>query len=277
MRQVACRDGGLFPHPKELTLNCSCPDWATMCKHVAAVCYGVGARLDETPELLFRLRGVDHEELVAAAGVASVLDMGAAAAGRKRVEGDLSEVFGIDLADAGEALVVATGATVVQDDTQTNTTSTEPRRRGRPRKAVALRIIPPTKPEKPAPPEKKPRGRPRKAATAVANPTPPAEKTAMKKKRGRKPVQRVASPTHAKGAAAAKTATRPRGRPRKTAVSNLEKVRAKLLRALRRAAATRKKKMLAEKKARAKPSRRAKKTESPPARTAKPAKRPAKR
>ena len=54
------------PLPGEIKLTCSCPDWATMCKHVAAVLYGVGARLDTKPELLFLLRGVDHEELISA-------------------------------------------------------------------------------------------------------------------------------------------------------------------------------------------------------------------
>src|SRR5215208_688935 len=68
MEVVTRRDGGLFPEPKEIELSCSCPDWADMCKHVAATLYGVGARLDEQPELLFRLRQVDHLELIAQAG-----------------------------------------------------------------------------------------------------------------------------------------------------------------------------------------------------------------
>lgn len=50
---------GLFPNPKEISFNCSCPDWAIMCKHVAAVLYGVGTRLDENPFLFFTLRGID--------------------------------------------------------------------------------------------------------------------------------------------------------------------------------------------------------------------------
>ena len=64
MEVVTDRKEGLFPLPGEMTLVCSCPDWATMCKHVAAVLYGVGARLDDKPELLFTLRGVNHEELI---------------------------------------------------------------------------------------------------------------------------------------------------------------------------------------------------------------------
>src|SRR5882672_1097875 len=64
-----CRQGdGLFPTPDEIKLSCSCPDWADMCKHVAAALYGVGARLDERPQLLFALRGVDETELIADAG-----------------------------------------------------------------------------------------------------------------------------------------------------------------------------------------------------------------
>ena len=66
MAVVTDQRRGLFPQPDEITMRCSCPDWAVMCKHVAAVLFGVGARLDQAPELLFRLRGVDHEELVQA-------------------------------------------------------------------------------------------------------------------------------------------------------------------------------------------------------------------
>ena len=57
-------DGGLFPSPREISFNCSCPDWALMCKHVAAVLYGIGARFDENPLLFFELRGIDVEKFV---------------------------------------------------------------------------------------------------------------------------------------------------------------------------------------------------------------------
>ncbi len=64
MELVTDRDQGLFPKPKEIKMRCSCPDGAYMCKHLAAVLYGVGNRLDSSPELLFVLRGVDHLELI---------------------------------------------------------------------------------------------------------------------------------------------------------------------------------------------------------------------
>ena len=97
MEIVTDRDTGLFPQPGEIKLACDCPDWATMCKHAAAVLYGVGARLDQSPELLFRLRGVDEAELIAA-------DMalpGGAATADTLADDDLGSIFGIDL-DAGD-------------------------------------------------------------------------------------------------------------------------------------------------------------------------------
>ncbi len=65
MSVVTDRERGLFPKPGEIKLDCSCADWASMCKHVAAVLYGVGSRLDDRPESLFVLRGVDTAELIA--------------------------------------------------------------------------------------------------------------------------------------------------------------------------------------------------------------------
>jgi len=58
------KKGGLFPSPEEIKFSCSCPDWAYMCKHVAAVLYGIGARLDEDPSLFFKLRNIDIEDLL---------------------------------------------------------------------------------------------------------------------------------------------------------------------------------------------------------------------
>lgn len=93
MSVVTDREKGLFPMPGEIRLQCSCPDWAVMCKHVAAVLYGVGARLDQQPELLFLLRGVDHEDLVTAP-----VGVPAASKGRRRIAEDaLADVFGIEM------------------------------------------------------------------------------------------------------------------------------------------------------------------------------------
>jgi len=58
------RKYGLFPSPKEIHFQCSCPDWATMCKHIAAVLYGIGSRLDDDPLMFFQLRGVDVQQLI---------------------------------------------------------------------------------------------------------------------------------------------------------------------------------------------------------------------
>ena len=100
MTVVTDRDNGLFPHPGEITLRCTCPDWAVMCKHVAAVLYGVGARLDEKPELLFLLRGVDHEELISAeAGIAAVSNVSQLDGHLRIAESDLSHLFGIDMTE----------------------------------------------------------------------------------------------------------------------------------------------------------------------------------
>ena len=103
MAVVTDREKGLFPKPREISLDCSCPDYATMCKHVAAVLYGVGARLDESPELLFLLRGVNHEELVSAGVEEAVREVIKGGKSRRIADADLSEVFGVDL-DADEGV-----------------------------------------------------------------------------------------------------------------------------------------------------------------------------
>ena len=95
--EIVTRAGeGLFPSPREITLDCSCPDWATMCKHVAATLYGVGARLDHEPELLFTLRGVDPTEMVEAA-IEQPTAAGRARKGRVLETDELSSVFGVDI------------------------------------------------------------------------------------------------------------------------------------------------------------------------------------
>ena len=103
MQVVTDRNEGLFPLPGEISMQCSCPDWATMCKHVAAVLYGVGSRLDNMPEMLFLLRGVKHEELIEA-DAEKALTAATSRGKSKRLAADtLGEVFGIEIDTAGSA------------------------------------------------------------------------------------------------------------------------------------------------------------------------------
>ena len=98
MERICRESQGLFPSPAEIQISCSCPDWAGMCKHVAAVLYGIGARFDHQPELLFRLRAVNEMELIASAGSATPLAKRAPSAGKLLGSEDLS-IFGLDMAE----------------------------------------------------------------------------------------------------------------------------------------------------------------------------------
>ena len=93
---------GLFPSPKDLVFTCSCPDWASMCKHVAAVLYGIGARLDHQPELLFTLRQVEQQDLIAHAGAELPVKARRPATTKVLASDDLSELFDIDIAPEGK-------------------------------------------------------------------------------------------------------------------------------------------------------------------------------
>ncbi len=98
MELVTGREHGLFPKPREIKMRCSCPDGASMCKHLAAVLYGVGNRLDSSPELLFGLRGVDHLELIEQAIPAAPL--GRSGTAPTIAMDDLGAIFDIEIGDA---------------------------------------------------------------------------------------------------------------------------------------------------------------------------------
>jgi uncharacterized Zn finger protein len=99
LAQIFLKQGsGLFPSPREIHLGCSCPDWAEMCKHVAAVLYGVGARLDSDPMLFFTLRSIDFSELLKKSVEEKINSM-LKNAGRKSArtidDADIAELFGL--------------------------------------------------------------------------------------------------------------------------------------------------------------------------------------
>jgi len=94
------KEQGLFPSPKEINFSCSCPDWAYMCKHVAAVLFGIGTRLDEDPMLFFKLRGVEVEDLVAQAvkdNTNKLLEKAKKKSSKVIDDINISDVFGIQL------------------------------------------------------------------------------------------------------------------------------------------------------------------------------------
>jgi hypothetical protein len=175
MARLCADRTGLFPAPSAIRFTCSCPDVATMCKHVAAAMYGIGARLDRAPELLFTLRRVALDELLAAA----VTELPAAPAAARVLASDgLAALFGIELAEPAAPAPAAA--------------SPRARRASAPSPAPRARSTPPAPASKPKP---KPSGRGRAAATA---PSP----------RSRTSARAIGKPA-ARTAAAAKPAARP--------------------------------------------------------------------
>ncbi|SDR51036.1 SWIM zinc finger [Rhizobiales bacterium GAS191] len=151
MERICRQDTGLFPKPSEIKFSCSCPDSASMCKHVAAVLYGVGSRLDEKPELLFQLRAVDGKDLTANLNTTLPLTKTGPAAGKVLdAAEDISALFGLEMvatdaaAEAGsDALIVSrTAATVERKSAaaKTEAMKTGPKRKqAQPRAKAAVK------------------------------------------------------------------------------------------------------------------------------------------
>ena len=162
MKVITDREKGLFPLPSEIKLGCSCPDWAGLCKHLAAVLYGIGARLDAQPELLFGLRGVDHLELIGAADDAPALAANAGANASGLDAAHLSDVFGIEIDSASAAPVAISVATSAA--AQSSVTSAIPAKRRvsgpgkRSKKAGRTPTATPAKKTQPTRGKKPPRG-----------------------------------------------------------------------------------------------------------------------
>jgi len=141
MTRLCAEKTGLFPSPKDILFSCSCPDWASMCKHVAAVLYGIGARLDHQPELLFTLRKVDSQDLIAKAGSDLSKKHKGPAAAKVLASDDLSAMFGIEVAPAIPPKRAAVSTLATKPSTAAHfETSSRPKR-----------VIRPAKPKEPAP------------------------------------------------------------------------------------------------------------------------------
>lgn len=155
MQVVTRHDQGLFPAPAEITMKCSCPDWADMCKHVAATLYGVGARLDTRPELLFLLRGVDPEDLIAGVSGADAVRRATTAETKAGLgDADLSAVFGIDLDTTVTPAAPPTPPSPPSAPAETSVPP-KPRRRPVPRKPKAASPAKPKSRSRPKSPSEK--------------------------------------------------------------------------------------------------------------------------
>ena len=98
LRDLFTGENGLFPSPREISFNCTCPDWALMCKHVAAAMYGIGVRFDENPFYFFHLRGIDVDRFIDVAlenKVESMLRNAEQPSERILRETDLTGLFGV--------------------------------------------------------------------------------------------------------------------------------------------------------------------------------------
>jgi uncharacterized Zn finger protein len=136
-----CRQGdGLFPGPKEIKLSCSCPDWADMCKHVAATLYGVGARLDRQPELLFALRGVDAHDMIAKAGAQLAAPKRGAASDKVLAGKDMAALFGLDMVEPETETVVAARPARSKSRTSKVSKSSKQSKKGVGKKTAAAKV-----------------------------------------------------------------------------------------------------------------------------------------
>ncbi len=158
MELVTDRDRGLFPKPKEITMRCSCPDGAGMCKHLAAVMYGVGNRLDASPELLFQLRGVNHAELIEQAIPAPPTRTGGKSP--QIAPTDLGAIFGIELDEAPVAKPTS-----------------KVREQPKPKELAATRVAPPTKTKVAAKPKPGSKVQAKPTSKKVATKVPQAAQT----------------------------------------------------------------------------------------------------
>jgi len=134
MELFTAKGSGLFPSPKEIDFHCSCPDWAYMCKHVAAVLYGIGTRLDEDPSLFFVLRKVKRDDLITQAiheKSAKLLKQAKKKTSRVIDDADLGDVFGIEMEAATASEKEGPKARAAKPETATQAQRKTPAKKGK--------------------------------------------------------------------------------------------------------------------------------------------------
>jgi len=161
-----CRQGtGLFPKPSDIKFSCTCLDFASMCKHVAAVLYGVGARLDRSPELLFRMRAVDESELLA--GLDGALPAATLPEERVLAVGDIAALFGLDIAGSDDTNAKISGR-LSHPPPVSDAASSPPKQTAGRSRPMPPKKMPPTAPSAPA------KGAQPRVPTEIAGPRRPA-------------------------------------------------------------------------------------------------------
>lgn len=209
MERICKPQTGLFPAPKDIRFSCSCPDSASLCKHIAAVLYGVGARLDEQPELLFKLRKVDAQDLVAQAGTGLPPGKRSPASSRVLDEAALADVFGLE----------------IDEGTPPASLGKTPPAKTVARKALASKPGQSTKPGKPEPAK-----RPKKVASEATKVLKPAKTPAVAKV-----AKKVAAKAVAKVAVAkTKPQTKAMGKPAQSTKTEAEKPATKTVQAAKK-------------------------------------------
>jgi len=200
MKRLTQAEGGLFPKKTEISMRCTCPDSAGVCKHIAAVFYGVAARLDVQPELLFKLRKVDHLELIAQATSAASLNQSLNGSIESALsDSDLGDIFGIELESTeSKSLSVSTapskravrGKALGKGSVATASPAASARKRATGTAKTTTQR--PAKPSKESPTKSAPKPAARKAATksskiGTTKVSPPQSSPAVAKKTESRP------------------------------------------------------------------------------------------
>jgi uncharacterized Zn finger protein len=193
MQRLTEKKSGCFPAANQIEMECDCPDWSMCCKHIAAVMYAIGSRLDSQPELLFLLRGVNQEELITQAVSKENLDAELTDGSSSDLESeDLGSIFGIEL----DSLPTAEAAT--KPKSKSASKNAVPRRKAGAKKKPAAKKKSKSKQTTKTVATKKNTGVTKKASPKKVNRKKTTIKPAKKAVAKKKAVKSAASAKHAR-------------------------------------------------------------------------------